>query len=279
MSTPSDTFSHCAALVRVQAPGRYLASLFAPAGIRPALFGLYAFDHEISRVRRLVSEPMAGLIRFQWWRDAIAAIAAGGPGPAHPVAQALQAAWGGLAPSRQALDAAIDARERELDQDTPASLADLEQHLAATSAAPVLAALALLGVRDPGTRDAAAKVGLAIGLTDLLREIDLDRERVRFLPEPLLGSHGISTRTIDEATSPAAFASAVRELADRAQEHLRDARRSRRAIPREALPALLPGTLVPHRLSRLAALGARSPAARDALAPVRVLGYRALGIF
>jgi phytoene synthase len=41
------------------------------ARARPALFALYAFSHEIARVRALVSEPLPGEVRLQWWRDAL----------------------------------------------------------------------------------------------------------------------------------------------------------------------------------------------------------------
>jgi len=271
---------YCAGLVRDQAPGRYLATLFAPAGVRPALFGLYAFDHEIAKVRYVVSEPMAGLIRFQWWRDALDAIAAGRPAPAHPAAQALQDAWPRLAIARPRLDAAIDARERELEQTAPETLPALEQHLAATSSGPVLAALELLGVRDQAARDAGLEVGLAIGLADLLREIDVDRARALFLPGDLLGRHGIAPEAVREAASPGAFAPAIRELADHARGHLRKARRLRRRVPGQALPALLPGVLVGYQLRCLRSLGAAAgPRRQPPLAPLRLLAYRALGRF
>lgn len=274
------SLSYCAGLVRDQAPGRYLATLFAPASVRPALFGLYAFDHEIAKVRHLVSEPMAGLIRFQWWRDALDAIAADRPAPAHPVAQALQDAWRSFEISRARLDAAIDARERELDQAAPETLAALEQHLAATSSGLVLTALQLLGVRDQPASDAGSEVGLAIGLADLLREIDVDRERVLFLPKDLLSRHDIAATAVDEATSPGAFAPAIRELADHARKHLRQARRLRRTVPSQALPALLPGVLVRHQLGSLRSLGAAAgPGRLPPLAPLWLLGYRVLGIF
>jgi NADH dehydrogenase [ubiquinone] 1 alpha subcomplex assembly factor 6 len=274
------TLSYCAGLVRDQAPGRYLATLFAPAGVRPALFGLYAFDHEIAKVRHVVSEPMAGLIRFQWWRDALDAIAAGDPAPAHPVAQALQDAWPRLAIARSRLDAAIDARERELEQAVPETLLALEQHLLATSSGLVLTALELLGVRDQPARDAGLEVGLAIGLADLLREIDVDRTCTLFLPKDVLGRHGIASDAVREASSPGAFAPAIRELADRARAHLRKARRSRRKVPDQALPALLPGVMVGHQLRGLRSLGAAAGARRQpALAPLWLLAYRALGRF
>jgi phytoene synthase len=275
------SLSYCAALVRDQAPGRYLATLFAPASVRPALFGLYAFDHEIAKVRHVVTEPMAGLIRFQWWRDALDAIAADRPAPAHPVAQALQDAWRTFEISRARLDGAIDARERELDQLAPDTLAALEQHLAATSSGPVLAALGLLGVRDQPAFDAGHQIGLASGVADLLGEIDVDRQRVLFLPKDLLGRHDIGTTAVREANSPRAFAPALHELADVARAHLRQARRARRTMPKLALPALLPGTLVSGQLARLHSLGtgAGPPRKQDSLAPLRLLGYRVLGIF
>ncbi len=272
--------SYCAASVRDQAPGRYLATLFAPSRVRPALFALYAFDHEITRVRQVVTEPMAGLIRFQWWRDAVDAIAADRPAPAHPVARALQDAWRRFELSRAILDAAIDARERELERDPPESVAALEQHLAATSSGPVLAALQLLAIDDRRAREAGHRVGLAIGLADLLAEVDLDRERALFLPKDLLRRHAITPTTVQEAGSSRAFAPAIRELAGAARAHLRHARRSRRVVPDRALPALLPGTLVGHRLRSLHALGARAaPRKGVPLAPLWLLGHRVLGIF
>ena len=64
-------FEHCAALVREADRDRYLATLFAPAEQRDALFALYAFNVEIARVRELAREPMPGEIRLQWWREAL----------------------------------------------------------------------------------------------------------------------------------------------------------------------------------------------------------------
>jgi phytoene/squalene synthetase len=231
-------------------------------------------------VRQVVSEPMAGLIRFQWWRDALATIAAGAPAPAHPVAQALQEGWARFEPSRTRLDAAIDARERELEKAGPETLPALEQHLAATSSGLVLTALELLGVRDHAARDAGLEVGLAIGLADLLREIDVDRERALFLPQDLLARHEIPAAAVHEAISPDTFAPVARDLAERARTHLRKARRLRHKVPGRALPALLPGVLVGHQLRSLRSLGAAGdPGRQPPLAPLRLLAYRALGRF
>ena len=52
-----DAFAHCEALVRAADRDRFLATLFAPAEHRDALFALYAFNVEITRVREAAASP------------------------------------------------------------------------------------------------------------------------------------------------------------------------------------------------------------------------------
>src|ERR1043166_6070102 len=47
-------FAACEATVRRADPDRYFSTLFAPAGKRPFLFALYAFNHEIARIGEVV---------------------------------------------------------------------------------------------------------------------------------------------------------------------------------------------------------------------------------
>ena len=90
-------FDHCAALVREADRDRYLATLFAPAEHRDALFALYAFNVEIARVRELAREPMPGEIRLQWWREVLAGERARRGGGASGGGGAAGDAWRGTA--------------------------------------------------------------------------------------------------------------------------------------------------------------------------------------
>jgi NADH dehydrogenase [ubiquinone] 1 alpha subcomplex assembly factor 6 len=249
---PTASLSDCAAQVREHDPDRYLATLFAPAEAREALFALYAFDHEISRVRRVVSEPVAGLVRLQWWREALDAIAADQP-PAHPVVAAVYARWDRFAPLRPRLAAAIEAREQELSSEPPADLAAVERRLAASSGEVTLAALELLGVVGEPARTAACHLGLALGFVRLLQGLpdDLSRGRV-LVPSTLLARHQIGVEHISAIAALQALRPVVGDLMRRAREHLHQARRHRHAIPRRALPALLPASLLDAYLRRLA---------------------------
>jgi phytoene synthase len=272
--------SHCAAVVREHDPDRYLATLFAPADAREALFALYAFDHEISRVRRMVNEPVAGLVRLQWWREALDAIAADRP-PAHPVVAAIRAHWDRFAPLRPRLEAAIRAREQELTGEPPADLAALELSFAASSGEVTLAALDLLGVPAEPARIAARHLGLALGLVRLLQGLggDLSRSRVP-LPCTLLARHQIDPERVGPSAAEA-LRPAVADLVGRAREHLRQARRRRHAIPRQAFAALLPAPLLDAYLRRLARARCDPLASvrtrPGALAPLALLGRYVLG--
>ena len=108
-----EAYRHCEVLVRTYDKDRYLAALFAPAERRPSLFSLYAFDFEIARVKAAVREPMAGMIRLQWWTEAIGGLRAE-EAAASPVMIALQDATQRTGVSLKPLLAAIEARQAEL---------------------------------------------------------------------------------------------------------------------------------------------------------------------
>src|SRR5712691_11586453 len=127
-----DAFSYCENLVRAGDKDRYLASLFAPADRRRHLHALYAFNLEIARVRELAREPMAGEVRLQWWREAIAGARPGEAG-AHPVAAALlDAMVRHELPATTLLDL-IEARAFDLYDDPMPTLAAFEGYGRRTS--------------------------------------------------------------------------------------------------------------------------------------------------
>ncbi len=245
------TLSPCAEQVRRHDPDRYLCTLFAPAARREALFALYAFNDEIARTREQVSEPMLGMIRLQWWREAVAAIYDGKP-PKHDVAEALAAvvAAGGL--EHAEIDRLIDSRERDLDDEPPADLAALEDYAEATAATLVRLAVGVLG-GGAGAREAARHVGIAWALTGLLRAVPFHASAGRlYLPADLLAAAGITRGEVLSGRPPAGLSVVANQVADVARVHLDAARVLRGEVQRDALAALLPATLAARDLARLA---------------------------
>ena len=130
-------YAHCAELVRAQDQARYIAGLYAPEDRRAALYALYAFSLEIARVRALVSEPLPGEVRLQWWRDVLEG-QAGGETQAHPVAAALLDTIKRYRLPAAPLTALIDARIFDLYDDPMPSLRDLEGYAGETASAVIL---------------------------------------------------------------------------------------------------------------------------------------------
>jgi NADH dehydrogenase [ubiquinone] 1 alpha subcomplex assembly factor 6 len=248
--------SPTAALVRRHDRDRYQTALFAPAAGREALFALYAFNFEIARVRESVRQPMLGLMRLQWWREAIATAYDGGPVRRHVVVAPLTAAIRAAEPTRGHFEHMIAARERDLDDAPPANLAALEDYAGASSGGLLVLALELLGVRDPAAIGAAREVGIAYALAGLLRAIPyLASTGRRMIPADIAERAGLDERGYFARRSSPALAAAAAEIAEAADRHLRAARARRGAIPRAALPALLPALIAGHALARLARAG------------------------
>lgn len=248
---------YCAGRVRRHDRDRFLTALFAPADRRPGLIAVYAFNLEIAGVRETVSEPVIGLIRLQWWRDALDGIFGGTP-PAHQVAGRLAVAVRRHGLSRACIEAAIDARAGDLEGHQPPTVEALEAYAAATSAGISQLALEVLGAGDGDAARAGRHVGIAWALAGLLRAVPAHaRQRRVYLPVSSCRAAGLD---VDSLMAPVpgsgppglpGLPDAVAEIAALARRHLAAARGLGRRVPRAAVPALLPATLAGVYLDRL----------------------------
>jgi len=255
-STKADRLSPVAALVRRHDRDRFQTVLFAPAARREALFALYAFNYEIARVRERVIEPTLGRIRLEWWRETIAAAYEDGPARRHLVVEPLTAAIREHALTREHFDRLIDARERDLDDEAPASLAILEDYAEATSARLVHLALEILGVGDTAARHAGRHVGIAYALAGLLRAVPNQARAGRCLvPVDIAARTEFAAEDYRALRTTAALRRATAEIAAAASRHLVLARACRPAIARATLPALLPAIVAARSLRRLERAG------------------------
>jgi phytoene/squalene synthetase len=115
MSAPSviaEAYRHCEQIVRTQDKDHFLAALFAPVERRPYLFALHAFAVEIGRVKDVVREPMTGMIRLQWWLEALSGLR-DEESAASPVMIALRDASRQTGVVLDPLTGAVEARQKE----------------------------------------------------------------------------------------------------------------------------------------------------------------------
>ncbi|MGE5145604.1 MAG: phytoene/squalene synthase family protein [Candidatus Eiseniibacteriota bacterium] len=244
-----------AELIRRYDHDRFLTVLFAPAEQREALFALYAFNLEVAKTREVVSEPLLGQIRLQWWREAIGEIYAGG-GRRHQVIEPLARVIRAYDLPRAPFDRLIEARERDLEGTAPATLAALEDYAEATGGGLVELALHALSAAEPAALDAGRSVGTAWALTGLVRAVPFHaRDRRQYLPAEVMAETRASEQDLMALRPTAPLAAAVQQLAEAARRHLAAARALRSDVPRAAVPALLPATLADLFLDRLARIG------------------------
>jgi phytoene synthase len=259
----ADMNATLAPLVRRHDPDRFLTALFAPPEKRALLFVLFAFNHELARIREVASESTLVLIRLQWWREVI-----DGACRAHEVARPLAEALAMRRLWRQDLHAIIDAREIEAEPEI-ANLADWRAYMLAGAGGVAVAAARVLGAPEP---ELMRPAGAAYGVAGLLRSASLLAARGRcLLPADLLAREGASVeRAVGEPASPQVQAVAA-QLVSEARTWLLgwDAAR----VPREAIAAALPAVFARRDLARWPRLASFPRGIGDKLA-VTIAGLR-----
>jgi phytoene synthase len=247
-----DAFAHCEALVRAADKDRFLATLFARAEHRAALFALYAFNVEITRVREAARDPVAGEIRLQWWSDVLEG-AGRGEVEAYPEAAALRASMARYRLPAERLDALIAARRFDLYDEPMATLADLETYAEGTSSTLIaLAAQILSGGEECGIAALGRHAGVAHAIAGLLKAFPAHAARGQlFVPLEILERHGVRRQDVAGGQATAPLRAALGELRDCARDHLRQARDLFPAAPPAIMPALLPVALAGPTLARM----------------------------
>jgi 15-cis-phytoene synthase len=263
-----DAYAHCEAVVRAADKDRFLAALFAPAGLRRHLHALYAFNSEISRVRDAAREALPGEIRLQWWRDALAGQARG-EASANPIAAALLDTVAQCALPVEPLLGLIDAHGFDLYDEPMAALADLDTYGRDTDGALMLSGARILaGDVQPGEA-AAAPAGIACAVAHRLRSFPLDPSRRQmFVPLELLERHGVPRAEVEARRNTPGLRAALAELRGHARAVFAQFRGAAAEIPDRCAPAFLAAAIIPPLLARL------DRAADDPFTPVELPQWR-----
>ena len=212
--------------------------------MRRHIHALYAFSLEIARVREIVSEPLLGEIRFQWWRDALEGAHAG-EAKANPVAAALLDTVARFDLPKAPFLELISARGHDLYGDMIESIEALEAYANATCSNLFrLAALILDGEEAPASRDAALHAGIAYGITGLIRALPWYRARGQvFVPVEILQAHGASRDDFAADHASEAILAALADTRAVARAHLGIFYATLPGLPEKCRPAFLPASL------------------------------------
>lgn len=237
-------YAYCEDLLRRNDRDRWLASLFVPGASRPHLHALYAFSFEVARVHEIVSEPLLGEVRFQWWRDALDA---NGEADAkgNPVGAALLDTIARFSLPKTPLLELIDARLRDLYGDPMESVGALESYTEATCANLFrLATLILDGEEAVAGLGVSNHAGIAYGVTGLLRALPWYCARGQvFVPVEILRAHGATQDDLATGRASPAVLAALADLRALARAHLETFDARLHGLPDHSRSAFLPGCL------------------------------------
>lgn len=227
---------YCAELVREADRDRYLAALFAPADRRGALYSLYAFDIEISRIRDLAREPMPGEIRLQWWREVLEGERTN-EAAANPVAASLLAMLARYNLTRAKLTDLVEARRFDIYDEPMPTLAALQSYASNTAVAIFDCATRILGeVSEKNAIEAGQAQTIANVIALLPRHA---ARRQLFLPLDVLGQYGAGPDDVFIMRASPELRAALAELRLRARRHLTRIAESSADIPEKIWPAFV----------------------------------------
>jgi phytoene synthase len=220
------------------------------------LHALYAFNLEIARVRDLVSDPLPGEVRLQWWRDLIEGVARGEVSGYPQAAALLDTIQRFRLPSKPFLDM-IEARTFDLYDDPMPSVGDLEGYCGETSSALIrFASIVLADGADPPCADCAGHAGVAYALTGLLRAFAWSCARGQvYVPEDIMRRHGLSREALLRGPATASVRATLAELRKLAWHHLNETRRRIDSVNGNVAAAFLPVALVAPYLTRMEQAG------------------------
>lgn len=175
----------------------YYAFLFLPPARRAAITAFYAFCREIDDIVDETHDPQVAQAKLHWWREQVALTFAGQGRPQHPALQALQPHIAAFGLTPEPLWHIIDGCEMDVHHNRYLDFAALQRycHLVAGVVGEVSARI--FGQTDPGTTAYAHRLGLALQLTNIIRDVGEDALRGRlYLPIDELQRFGVKAHEI-----------------------------------------------------------------------------------
>lgn len=205
-------------LTRKSRSNFFYAFLVLPRPQREALYAVYAFCRIVDDAVDLGASRTRQREELARWRREIAAVFDGAP--EHPAAQRLQAAVRRFPIPREALLEIIAGVEMDLDHAHYDTWEALRPYCYRVASAVGLCAIEIFGYSDPRARAYAVDLGIALQLTNILRDVGIDARGGRvYLPREDLARFGVTPDDLVRGRYTPAFVELMRFEAARAREH------------------------------------------------------------
>ncbi len=237
----------------------YYAFLTLPRPQREALYAVYAFCRTVDDIADLGGDAQAQRRDLALWRQEVARCYEPGVVPTLPIARQLAEAVRVYGLPRVALEAIIEGCEMDLRRTTYESAEDLYPYCYRVASAVGLCCIEIFGYTDPRAREYAVHLGMALQLTNILRDVGADAQAGRvYLPQEDLRTFGVTVEDLVAGRHTEAFTRLMAHEADRARDFYRRAREAFPTVDARALvPAQIMGRIYYALLREIEACGFR----------------------
>ena len=178
-------------LTRKSRSNFFYAFLCLPRPQREALYAVYAFCRIVDDAVDVGQDQAAKRKELERWRAEIAQVFDGSP--AHPAAQRLQVAVKLFPIPREALNEIIAGVEMDLDRSSYQTFDELYPYCYRVASAVGLCCIEIFGYSDVRAREYAVNLGVALQLTNIMRDVQPDARAGRvYLPQEDLERFGVA---------------------------------------------------------------------------------------
>ncbi|NBW52049.1 MAG: squalene synthase HpnD, partial [Betaproteobacteria bacterium] len=194
----------------------YYAFLFLPAPRRAAITAFYAFCREVDDVVDDMVDAGVAATKLAWWRSEVQQSFNGTV--THPVMKALMPHTAAYHIEARHLLAVIDGCQMDLEQTRYLDYPGLQRYCHLVAGVVGEVAAGIFGQTDPQTTQYAHKLGQALQLTNILRDVGEDAMRGRiYLPVNELQQFDVKAHEILKRTYSDRFVALMKFQAQRAQ--------------------------------------------------------------
>jgi len=253
----------------------YYAFKFLEPKRQAAITAFYAFCREVDDVVDEVQDPAVAATKLAWWRKEVASSFTGQP--SHPAMQALMPHVAAYEIRPDHLLAVIEGCEMDLRQTRYLDYAGRQRYCHLVAGVVGEVASGIFGRTQQATVDYAHKLGLALQLTNILRDVGDDARRGRiYLPVNELQQFGVSAAEILSREAPYGysdrFTALMRFQAERAHRVYDEALALLPEVDRRSQkPGLMMANIYRALLRELEACEFQVLHQRIALTPIRKL--------
>lgn len=225
-------------ITRKSASNLALAFVLLPKSKRDGMTALYAFCREVDDVADDESVPVdQRRARLEEWRKDIACACAGAS-PKFPVNQELRPVIAAHRLPFTLFDELIRGVEMDLDIKRYETFEQLDHYCYRVASVVGLLSIEIFGYSNPACQRYADRLGKALQLTNILRDVRTDAERGRiYLPLAELKRFGVTPEEILRFEYSDRFRNLASSVAGRARDFYRQARESLPAEDRRSMAA------------------------------------------